>query len=108
MTWRKKWKSNWHEVRHCSQRCRSRRLTPVDHMIERAISNRTLSAGHDKSICPSEAAMLVGHNDWKLLMPRVREAARRLAARGEIEILQRGRTVDPCRFRGPYRLRTAL
>jgi hypothetical protein len=24
-TWRKKWKENWNEVRHCSERCRRHR-----------------------------------------------------------------------------------
>ena len=38
-------------------------------------------------------------------MEPVREAARRLAARGAIEITQRGAVVDPLSFRGPIRLR---
>jgi hypothetical protein len=38
-------------------------------------------------------------------MERVRMAARRLVARGELEILQKGRPVDPSRAKGPIRLR---
>ena len=38
-------------------------------------------------------------------MEPVREAARRLAAQGAIEITQRGAAVDPLSFRGPIRLR---
>ena len=38
-------------------------------------------------------------------MERTRQAARRLYADGEIEILQKGGVVDPSTFKGPIRLR---
>ena len=38
-------------------------------------------------------------------MEEVRRAARRLVARGELEITQGGRVVDPSEFKGPIRLR---
>ena len=38
-------------------------------------------------------------------MEPVRSAARRLVARGQLEILQQGRVVDPSTARGPIRLR---
>ena len=39
------------------------------------------------------------------LMEPVRQAARRLAARGVLDITQKGLVVDPAAFRGPIRLR---
>ena len=61
------------------------------------------------SICPSEAARAVaraaGRDDWRELMERAREAARRLVAGGEVEVVQRGEVVDPDRARGPVRIR---
>jgi len=60
------------------------------------------------SICPSEVARhVVGDAEerWRSVMEPTRQAARRLAARGVIEITQRGRTVDPSRARGAIRLR---
>ena len=38
-------------------------------------------------------------------MEKVRQAARRLVLEGRIEILQKGRVVDPSTARGPIRLR---
>ncbi|MCE3010764.1 MAG: DUF3253 domain-containing protein [Proteobacteria bacterium] len=38
-------------------------------------------------------------------MERVRESARLLVDQGKIEILQKGKVIDPSEFRGPIRLR---
>lgn len=38
-------------------------------------------------------------------MEDVRRAARRLVAEGRVEILQRGRPVDPSTAKGPIRIR---
>lgn len=37
-------------------------------------------------------------------MERVRQAARRLAHAGKIQITQNGKVVDPGRFKGPIRV----
>ncbi|KAI8466002.1 MAG: hypothetical protein J3K34DRAFT_435218 [Monoraphidium minutum] len=57
--------------------------------------------------CPSEAPRrLRPKGDWRALMGPARDAARRLARAGEIEITQRGQVVDPeGAFHGPIRLR---
>ncbi len=47
------------------------------------------------TICPSEAARALSPDDWRPLMPAVREAARRLALAGRLRITQRGATLDP-------------
>jgi hypothetical protein len=77
------------------------------------------------TICPSEAARQVAAADpeggpptlrssrapagageaWRELLEPARRAARRLVARGEVELTQRGRVVDPSTFRGPVRIR---
>ncbi|WP_244238927.1 DUF3253 domain-containing protein [Corallococcus carmarthensis] len=56
-------------------------------------------------MCPSEVARASGDEDWRALMEPVREAARRLVARGVLDIVQGGRVVDPSTARGPIRLR---
>jgi len=57
-------------------------------------------------ICPSEAARRLDPEGWRGWMDSTREAARKLAASGRIEICQRGRTVEPINeWRGPIRLR---
>ena len=57
-----------------------------------------------RSICPSEAARALAPDDWRPLMPVVREAAARLRADGRLEVTRRGEAVDPLAPGGPIRL----
>ena len=67
---------------------------------------RELLARRAGSICPSEAARVVGGPQWRALMESTREAARLLARAGEVEITQRGGVLDPDGdWRGPIRIR---
>lgn len=59
----------------------------------------------EATICPSEAARRVDPDGWRDSMDRTRQAARRLVAAGRVEIVQRGRVVDPSTARGPIRIR---
>ena len=105
--WRRKWARCWAQVRYCSERCRGRGAgtCKVDAELETEILE-LLSVGNG-SICPSEAARKVAERrglEWRDLMEATRSAARRLAARGQVVVLQRGRPVDPSLARGPIRL----
>ena len=105
MTWRASWAANWDEVRFCSDRCRRRKVQPVDAALEAAI--RTLLAGRARgaTICPGEAARSVDPEGRHDLMEPARAAARRLVAAGEVEITQGGRVVDPSSCTGPILIR---
>jgi hypothetical protein len=106
ITWRKKWARSWSSVRYCSERCRVRRVRGPDAALEVAIRELLAERSVDASICPSEAARRVaGDQDWRALMEPARAAARRLVARGEVEMTQGGARVDPSEARGPVRLR---
>lgn len=107
MTWRKAWAKNWDEVKHCSQACRRRKIGPVDSALEAAIVELLEQRARSATICPSEAARKVDADGWRELMQPVRHAANRLAADGQIEIVQQGRVVDPSTAKGPIRLRRA-
>lgn len=107
MTWRKKWADNWDQVRYCSKQCRRRKLHPVDEALEAAIRALLAERARGASICPSEAARRVDAQQWRELMEATRAAARRLVAAGEVEIVQRGRPVDPSTAKGPIRVRRA-
>lgn len=73
---------------------------------ERAILDLLAIRGPGKTICPSEAARVLGGDDgFRSLMPLVRDAAGALAVAGQIEVTQRGRRVDIDDARGPIRLR---
>jgi hypothetical protein len=93
-------------MRYCSKRCRSRRGdSRLDCELESAIERLLATRGGGATICPSEAARLVRPRGWLRIMERTRCAARRMCARGDVEILQGGRPVDPSTARGPIRLR---
>ncbi|MDN3226616.1 DUF3253 domain-containing protein [Kocuria rhizophila] len=57
-----------------------------------------------KTICPSDVARTLGGDDWRDLMPQIRDVAGEMAGVGEITVTQKGETVDPCTARGPIRL----
>jgi hypothetical protein len=61
----------------------------------------------DRTICPSDVARAVGGPTWRSLLDPVRDVVRGLAQAGSVEILQKGRAIDPSRvWRGPIRIRT--
>lgn len=57
-----------------------------------------------KSFCPSEVARALAE-DWRPLMPLVREVAAEEVRAGRIVVLQKGEPVDIEQARGPIRLR---
>jgi hypothetical protein len=77
----------------------------VTDAVEAEILRQTAARGSEKSICPSEVARALAE-DWRPWLPRVRAAAVALAKAGRIDILRKGKPVDPADFRGVYRLRT--
>jgi len=82
------------------------RLLPDPSKVEKTILDLLRRRGPDKTICPSEAArILAGAEDFRPLMRPVREAVGAMAARGELEVTENGRVVDPDRARGAIRLR---
>ena len=104
MTPRRRWTSRGQTPRYCSRRCRGYRLGDTDRDLEAAIRDLLEERARGASICPSEAARRVRPGDWRSLMEPARMAARRLAARGAVVILQKGRPVNPSCARGPIRL----
>ena len=82
------------------------RSTPSPEQIESTITDLLARRDPGKTICPSDAARaLAGQNDFRPLMEPVREQARAMVARGDLEITQKGEVVDPVTARGPIRLR---
>ncbi len=107
--WRKKWERDWDVVKYCSDACRGAKPGERDAELESAILKLLAERGRDKTICPSEAAKLVGgkaeRRDWEGLMEPARAAARRLVAAGRIVITQGGRVVDGNTAKSPIRLK---
>ncbi|RJN32522.1 DUF3253 domain-containing protein [Nesterenkonia natronophila] len=72
---------------------------------ERAAATiRSLLRHRDGStICPSDAARVVGGQAWRSIMPLVREVASEMCQKGQIRITQKGESVG-IDVRGPVRL----
>ena len=105
IVWRKKWERDWDDVRYCSAACRRSRTDDADDALERTVLDLLAQRARGATICPSEAARAVGGEQWRPLMEPARAAARRLVARGEVEITQGGRVVDGSTAKGPVRVR---
>jgi hypothetical protein len=104
--WRAKWAGCWGRMRYCGEACRRQRLDATDRALEEAILGLLACRHVGDTICPSEAVCLVvGSADRQSLDQRSRWAARRLVNRGQLELVQEDRVVDPSTFRGPIRLR---
>ncbi|MEM8488391.1 MAG: DUF2256 and DUF3253 domain-containing protein [Bacteroidota bacterium] len=109
MTWRKKWAKNWDTIKYCSKACRRQKLQPIDHALEATILRLLGQRANNGSICPSEAVRVLEASglidNWRAYMEPARQAARRLVVKKQLEIIQKGRVVDPSTARGPIRLR---
>lgn len=105
MTWRRAWAAAWPDVRWCSDACRRRKVRAVDVELEHAIATLLAARANGATICPSEAARVVGGEDWRSLMEPARAAARRLVVRGDVDIVQGGHVVDGSTAKGPVRIR---
>ena len=76
--------------------------------IRAEILRQTEARGAAKSICPSEVARALDPDEagWRSLMGPVRAQAIRLAREGRVEVLRKGKPVDPeAEIRGVIRLR---
>jgi hypothetical protein len=109
LEWREKWNRDWDVIKYCSDACRGHKAGESDAALEAAILELLVERGREKTICPSEAAKVVGglesRRDWEGLMEPARAAARRLVAAGKVVITQHGNVVDPYTAKGPIRLR---
>ena len=60
--------------------------------------------GPDKTICPSEAARVIGGAEWREAMPVIHAAAKALAEEGAVELRQGGKPCGTDAIVGPYRI----
>ena len=109
MTPRRRWRGQTGPVRYCSAACRRRGVTAADRSLEAAIIALLETRSQGSTICPSEAVRAldpgVTGEALRAQMEPARRAARRLVNAGRLDIIQRGRVVDPSTARGPVRLR---
>ena len=83
---------------------------PTELQIEAALLAMIAQRGEQASACPSEVARALAPEDWRDLMPRVRQVAGGLALRGLLDISQGGKSVSATTlphgpWKGPIRVR---
>lgn len=105
ITWRKKWAADWDQVAYCSQTCRRRGVTQQDQELENMIQTLLAKRPRGGSITDTEAARALSTDGSVDLSEPARRAARRLVASGEVELVQRGRVVDPSTAKGSFSIR---
>jgi len=103
--YQKRWEKNWESVKYCGKSCRREKLEKRDLLLETTILEMLAQRDKGKTICPSEVLPEVNMEINSELMERCRRAARRLVARGQLKITQKGQVVDASAFKGPIRLR---
>ena len=104
-SWRRAWAARWEAVRYCSKGCRRHRPGPLDRALEAEILALLSQRARRAVVTPEEVARAVRPGDWAAHTERTRRAARRLVASGAVELLQKGRVVDPSTARGPVQIR---
>lgn len=93
------------DAKYCSAACRKHGVDATDRALEQRIDELLAARSRSSSICPSDAARALEPDGWRELMEPARRAARRMVARGEVEITQHGSVVDPSTAKGPIRIR---
>ena len=76
--------------------------------IAEEILRQTAARGTARRMCPSEVARALAPEEeaWRRLLGAVRAAALRLAREGRVDVLRKGKPVDPAgEVRGVIRLR---
>ena len=80
----------------------------LDARIRSAMRALLAHRGPGRSICPSDAARIVGGENWRAVMEAVHSSARTLARGGELMITARDQALSPDdELRGPIRFRPA-
>lgn len=108
MEMRARWADSWADVKYCSPRCRRTKLNRTDQALESTILDLLAQRGRKGRVSPDEVTLIVSSGVQEaadLLRERCRMAARRLAAQGRVELIQKGRPADPSTARGPFELR---
>lgn len=77
---------------------------PAPNRIEAEILRQLAAAAPGRSVDPTEIARALDP-EWQKLTSAVRRAAVRLAEAGQIDILRKGRRVEPAGVKGVIRLR---
>jgi len=105
---RKKWNSNWDEVKYCSEKCRKQVNSKRRKDLENIFNGEIAKLKPKSSFCLSVVAQKYREENWKMLMEELRQIARLATHNGKTEILQNDKPVAPHKFKGPIRVRAKV
>jgi hypothetical protein len=84
---------------------RRRRPTPTDEAVDAAIIAQCSAAGPGKSVSPNDVAKVIDAEDWRRHLKQVKRRAQALTAEGRLQILRKGKPIEPDLMKGIVRLR---
>ncbi|MEM1350568.1 MAG: DUF3253 domain-containing protein, partial [Myxococcota bacterium] len=101
----KKWAASWEDVKYCSASCRRDKPNHTDRALEDAILAELEARPGRAGVDPETVVSFVPADRRGNMRERARRAARRLVADGRVEMIQRGRPVDPSTAKGAVHVR---
>ena len=86
---------------------RQRPTTPTDSDVDAAILAECARVGAGKSVSPNDVAKSLDAENWRRCLKPVKRRAQYLAQKGQVQILRKGKPIDPDLMKGVVRLRLA-
>ena len=77
----------------------------MSQLIEETLFALLSQVQKGESINPNDVAKTINRETWQRELPKVRAVAIGLARQGRLEILRKGKPIEPEGFKGVYRLR---
>lgn len=79
----------------------------MSQLIEDTLFELLSQVRDGESISPNDIAKAIDREHWQRELPKVRAVVIGLARQGRVELLRKGRPVEPDGLKGIYRLRLA-
>ncbi len=77
----------------------------MSQLIEDTLFDLLSQVRTDESINPNDVAKAIDREHWQRELPKVRAVVVSLARQGRVEVLRKGKPVEPDGFKGIYRVR---
>ena len=90
---------------HKQQRLKKKKKRLDEPIVKERIMTLLKGENARNSISPTDVAKALDAEDWHSYLRPIRVAAAKLAKEGQIEILRKGKPVDPDEFKGVVRFR---
>lgn len=79
----------------------------MSQLVEETLFDLLSQVRDKESISPNDIAKAVDATNWRRELPKVRAVIVGLARQGRIEVMRKGRVVEPEGLKGIYRVRLA-